>query len=299
LLSSDQYFLRQKSEHMNKLALYFRLIRADKPIGILLLLWPTLWALWMASGGVPALDVLAIFVIGTALMRSSGCAINDYADRDFDRHVKRTVDRPLTSGKIRGWEAVMVAAVLAIASFLLILPLNALTKQLSVVAVVVAGTYPYFKRFFAIPQAYLGIAFGFGIPMAFAAVQGAVPGVAWWLLVANVFWAVAYDTAYAMVDRDDDIKLGMRTSAITFGRFDVAAIMLCYGASLAIFLLCGWSLGLRWWFVAGVAVAGAIALYHYTLIRHRDRMNCFKAFRHNNWLGAALFIGVALDYALG
>jgi 4-hydroxybenzoate polyprenyltransferase len=299
LLSSDQYFLRQKSEHMNKLALYFRLIRADKPIGILLLLWPTLWALWMASGGVPAPDVLAIFVIGTALMRSSGCAINDYADRDFDRHVKRTVDRPLTSGKIRGWEAVMVAAVLAIASFLLILPLNALTKQLSVVAVVVAGTYPYFKRFFAIPQAYLGIAFGFGIPMAFAAVQGAVPGVAWWLLVANVFWAVAYDTAYAMVDRDDDIKLGMRTSAITFGRFDVAAIMLCYGASLAIFLLCGWSLGLRWWFVAGVAVAGAIALYHYTLIRHRDRMNCFKAFRHNNWLGAALFIGVALDYALG
>ena len=284
---------------MNKLALYFRLIRADKPIGILLLLWPTLWALWMASGGVPALDVLAIFVIGTALMRSAGCAINDYADRDFDRHVKRTVDRPLTSGKIRGWEAVMVAAVLAIASFLLILPLNALTKQLSVVAVVVAGTYPYFKRFFAIPQAYLGIAFGFGIPMAFAAVQGAVPGVAWWLLVANVFWAVAYDTAYAMVDRDDDIKLGMRTSAITFGRFDVAAIMLCYGASLAIFLLCGWSLGLRWWFVAGVAVAGGIALYHYMLIRHRDRMNCFKAFRHNNWLGAALFIGVALDYALG
>jgi 4-hydroxybenzoate polyprenyltransferase len=299
LLSSDQYFLRQKANTMNKLALYFRLIRADKPIGILLLLWPTLWALWMASGGVPALDVLAIFVIGTALMRSAGCAINDYADRDFDRHVKRTVDRPLTSGKIRGWEAVMVAAVLAIASFLLILPLNALTKQLSVVAVVVAGTYPYFKRFFAIPQAYLGIAFGFGIPMAFAAVQGAVPGVAWWLLVANVFWAVAYDTAYAMVDRDDDIKLGMRTSAITFGRFDVAAIMLCYGASLAIFLLCGWSLGLRWWFVAGVAVAGGIALYHYTLIRHRDRMNCFKAFRHNNWLGAALFIGVALDYALG
>ena len=278
---------------------FIQLMRLDKPIGIYLLLWPTLWALWMASGGVPALDVLAIFVIGTALMRSAGCAINDYADRDFDRHVKRTVDRPLTSGKIRGWEAVMVAAVLAIASFLLILPLNALTKQLSVVAVVVAGTYPYFKRFFAIPQAYLGIAFGFGIPMAFAAVQGAVPSVAWWLLVANVFWAVAYDTAYAMVDRDDDIKLGMRTSAITFGRFDVAAIMLCYGASLAIFLLCGWSLGLRWWFVAGVAVAGGIALYHYTLIRHRDRMNCFKAFRHNNWLGAALFIGVALDYALG
>jgi len=284
---------------MNKLALYFRLIRADKPIGILLLLWPTLWALWMASGGVPDPQLLAIFVIGTALMRSAGCAINDYADRDFDRHVKRTVDRPLTSGKIRGWEAVMVAAVLALLSFLLILPLNALTKQLSVVAVVVAGTYPYFKRFFAIPQAYLGIAFGFGIPMAFAAVQDQVPAVAWWLLAANVFWAVAYDTAYAMVDRDDDLRLGMRTSAITFGRFDVAAIMLCYGASLAILLVCGWSLGLRAWFVGGIVVAGAIALYHYTLIRERDRMQCFKAFRHNNWLGAALFIGVALDYALG
>ncbi|UVW30345.1 4-hydroxybenzoate octaprenyltransferase [Massilia sp. H6] len=281
---------------MNKLALYFRLIRADKPIGILLLLWPTLWALWMASGGVPDLQVLAIFVLGTALMRSSGCAINDYADREFDKHVKRTHDRPLTSGKIRGWEALTVAALLALVAFVLILPLNALTKQLSVAALVVAGTYPYFKRFFAIPQAYLGIAFGFGIPMAFAAVQNAVPAVAWWLLLANVFWAVAYDTEYAMVDRDDDLRIGIRTSAITFGRFDVAAVMLCYGAALAIDLVCGWVLGLRWWFVAGVVVAAAIALYHYTLIRGRERMDCFKAFRHNNWLGAALFAGVALDY---
>jgi 4-hydroxybenzoate polyprenyltransferase len=282
---------------MNKLALYFRLIRADKPIGILLLLWPTLWALWMASNGHPDPAILAIFVLGTALMRSSGCAINDYADRDFDRHVKRTAERPLTSGRIKGWEALMVAAVLAILSFLLILPLNALTKQLSVLALIVAGTYPYFKRFFAIPQAYLGIAFGFGIPMAWAAVQDTVPAVAWWLLVANVFWAVAYDTEYAMVDRDDDLKIGIRTSAITFGRFDVAAVMLCYGAALAIDLVCGWYLGLRWCFVAGIVTASAIALYHYTLIRHRERMACFKAFRHNNWLGAALFIGVALDYA--
>ena len=282
---------------MNKLALYFRLIRADKPIGILLLLWPTLWALWMASDGVPDMAVLAIFVLGTALMRSAGCAINDYADRDFDKHVKRTVDRPLTSGKIRGWEALMVAAVLSLVSFLLILPLNTLTKQLSVLALIVAGTYPYFKRFFAIPQAYLGIAFGFGIPMAWAAVQDTVPAVAWWLLLANVFWAVAYDTEYAMVDRDDDLKIGMRTSAITFGRFDVAAIMLCYGAALAINLVCGWYLGLRWWFVGGIVVAAGMALYHYTLIRDRERMACFKAFRHNNWLGAALFIGVALDYA--
>jgi 4-hydroxybenzoate polyprenyltransferase len=287
-------------EHaMNKLALYFRLIRADKPIGILLLLWPTLWALWMASGGRPDPSILVIFVLGTALMRSAGCAINDYADRDFDRHVKRTAERPLTSGRIKGWEAVMVAVVLAVVSFLLILPLNALTKQLSVVAVIVAGSYPYFKRFFAIPQAYLGIAFGFGIPMAFAAVQGTVPPVAWWLLVANVFWSVAYDTAYAMVDRDDDLKLGMRTSAITFGRFDVAAIMFCYAMALGIDLVCGWMLGLRWWFVAGVIVAAGMALYHYTLIRERDRMKCFAAFRHNNWLGAALFAGVALDYAFG
>jgi 4-hydroxybenzoate polyprenyltransferase len=284
---------------MNKLALYFRLIRADKPIGILLLLWPTLWALWMASGGHPDPTLVAIFVVGTALMRSAGCAINDYADRDFDRHVKRTAERPLTSGRIKGWEAVMVGVVLAILSFLLILPLNALTKQLSVVAVIVAASYPYFKRFFAIPQAYLGIAFGFGIPMAFAAVQNHVPAVAWWLLAANVFWSVAYDTAYAMVDRDDDIKLGMRTSAITFGRFDVAAIMICYAAALGIDLACGWLLGLRWWFVAGVAVAAGMALYHYTLIRERDRMKCFAAFRHNNWLGAALFAGVALDYAFG
>jgi 4-hydroxybenzoate polyprenyltransferase len=232
-------------------------------------------------------------------MRSAGCAVNDYADRDFDKHVKRTAERPITSGRIKGWEALAVAAVLALVSFALILPLNTLTKQLSVAAVLIAASYPYFKRFFAIPQAYLGIAFGFGIPMAFAAIQGQVPGVAWWLLLGNVFWAVAYDTEYAMVDRDDDLKIGIRTSAITFGRLDVAAVMLCYGAALAIFLVGGWQLGLRWWFVAGIVAAACIALYHYTLIRDRERMACFAAFRHNNWLGAALFAGVALDYALG
>jgi len=284
---------------MNKLSLYFRLVRLDKPIGILLLLWPTLIALWIASGGKPDLAILAIFTLGTVLMRSAGCAINDYADRDFDKHVKRTAERPITSGRIKGSEAVAVAAVLAILAFLLILPLNTLTRQMSVAAVIIAGTYPYFKRFFAIPQAYLGIAFGFGIPMAFAAVLNDVPALAWWLLLANVFWAVAYDTEYAMVDRDDDLKIGIRTSAITFGRFDVAAVMLCYGAALAIILVCGWLAGMRWWFVAGVAVAAGIALFHYTLIRERDRMRCFYAFRHNNWLGAALFAGVALDYAFG
>jgi 4-hydroxybenzoate polyprenyltransferase len=284
---------------MNKLSLYFRLVRLDKPIGIVLLLWPTLIALWIAADGRPDLRILAIFTLGTVLMRSAGCAINDYADRDIDKHVKRTAERPLTSGRIKSWEAVAVAAVLAVLAFLLILPLNTLTKQLSVAAVIIAGTYPYFKRFFAIPQAYLGIAFGFGIPMGFAAVLNEVPMLAWWLLLANVFWAVAYDTEYAMVDRDDDLKIGIRTSAITFGRFDVAAVMLCYGAALAIILVCGWLAGLRYWFAAGVAVAAGMALYHYTLIKNRERMACFQAFRHNNWLGAALFAGVALDYAFG
>ena len=282
---------------MNKLALYVRLVRLDKPIGILLLLWPTLIALWLASNGRPDWRIVAMFTLGTVLMRSAGCAINDYADRDIDRHVKRTAERPLTSGRLRSWEALAIAGVLALLSFALIVPLNGLTKQLSVAAVIIAGTYPYFKRFFAIPQAYLGIAFGFGIPMAFAAVLNQVPPVAWWLLIGNVFWAVAYDTEYAMVDRDDDLKIGIRTSAITFGRFDVAAVMLCYGAALAILLVCGWHLGLRAWFVGGIAVAAGMALYHYTLIKQRDRMRCFAAFRHNNWLGAALFAGVALDYA--
>jgi 4-hydroxybenzoate polyprenyltransferase len=283
---------------MNRLALYIRLVRLDKPVGILLLLWPTLGALWLASDGVPDPTILLIFTLGTVLMRSAGCAINDYADRDIDKHVKRTAERPLTSGRIRGWEAVAVAAVLALMAFALVLPLNGLTRQLSVAAVLIAATYPYFKRFFAIPQAYLGIAFGFGIPMAFAAVQASVPALAWWLLLGNVLWAVAYDTEYAMVDRDDDLKIGIKTSAITFGRFDVAIVMLCYGASLLIWLACGWQLGLSAWFAGGLAVAAGCAIYHYTLIRKRERNGCFAAFRHNNWLGAAVFAGIALDYAL-
>ena len=282
---------------MNKLALYFRLIRLDKPIGTVLLLWPTLCALWMAQQGVPDWRLLLIFFLGTFLMRSAGCAINDYADQDIDKFVKRTVDRPITSGRISGKEALAVAGVLVVAAFCLIIPLNALTKQLSVAAVIIAGTYPYFKRFFAIPQAYLGIAFGFGIPMGFAAVTGSVPVVAWLLLLGNVFWAVAYDTEYAMVDRDDDLKIGIRTSAITFGRHDVAIIMLCYALFLLLWLACGWYLGLRYWFVGGLVVAAGCAVYHYTLIRARERMPCFAAFRHNNWLGAAVFAGVVLDYA--
>ena len=282
---------------MNKLALYFRLIRLDKPIGTVLLLWPTLCALWLAQQGVPDWRLLLIFTLGTFLMRSAGCAINDYADQDIDKFVKRTVDRPITSGRISGKEALAVAGVLTVLAFCLVLPLNTLTKQLSVAAVIIAATYPYFKRFFAIPQAYLGIAFGFGIPMGFAAITGSVPVVAWLLLVGNVFWAVAYDTEYAMVDRDDDLKIGIKTSAITFGRYDVAIIMLCYAVFLLLWLVCGWHLGLRYWYVAGLLVAAGCAVYHYTLIRARERMPCFAAFRHNNWLGAAVFAGVVLDFA--
>src|SRR5574343_530344 len=283
---------------MNKLALYYRLVRLDNPIGTLLLLWPPLCALWMASNGQPDPVLVVIFSLGTLLMRSAGCAINDYADQDFDKYVKRTAERPITSGRISGKEALAIAGLLAVLSFCLILPLNTLTKQLSVAAVIIAASYPYFKRFFAIPQAYLGIAFGFGMPMAFAAIQNSVPPVAWLLLLGNVFWAVAYDTAYAMVDRDDDLKIGIKTSAITFGQYDVAAIMLCYAAHLGLLLVCGKMLNMGLYYLGGIVVAAGIAAYHYTLIRTRERDACFYAFRHNNWLGAAVFAGVLLDYAL-
>ncbi|SAK53729.1 4-hydroxybenzoate octaprenyltransferase [Caballeronia catudaia] len=280
-----------------RLPLYVRLVRLDKPIGSLLLLWPTLNALWIASEGRPSPMLLVIFIVGTILMRSAGCAINDYADRDFDKHVKRTAERPITSGKIKAWEAVALAAALALVAFLLILPLNTLTKELSVFALFVAGTYPFTKRFFAIPQAYLGIAFGFGIPMAFAAVQNHVPMLAWIMLAANVFWSVAYDTEYAMVDRDDDIKIGIRTSALTFGRYDVLAVMLCYAVTLAIYVGIGIALGFGCLYWLGWLAAAGCAVYHYRLIRNRDRMACFAAFRHNNWLGGMLFAGIALHYA--
>jgi 4-hydroxybenzoate polyprenyltransferase len=283
---------------MNRLNLYLRLVRLDKPIGSLLLLWPTLSALWLAARGRPAPGLIAIFVLGTLLMRSAGCAVNDYADRDFDRHVKRTAERPLTSGRIASWEALLIAALLSLFAFLLILPLNALTKWLSVAAVFIAASYPYFKRFFALPQAYLGIAFGFGIPMAYAAVQDRVPLEAWVMLAANIFWALAYDTEYAMVDRDDDLKIGIRTSAITFGRHDVLAVMLCYAASLSLFCAVGLAAGLGAAFLIGMLCAAGVAVHHYFLIRGRERMPCFAAFRQNNWLGAAIFAGIAIDFAL-
>ena len=229
-------------------------------------------------------------------MRSAGCAINDYADRDFDRHVKRTRDRPLTSGRIAPREALWVAVILALAAFLLTLPLNALTKLLSIPAVFLAASYPFTKRFFSIPQAYLGVAFGFGIPMAFAAQLGSVPLVAWLLLIANVFWAIAYDTEYAMVDRDDDIHLGIHSSALFFGKYDVLAVMLSYGMTLLLLALVGLTIdaGISYFF--GLLLAAGIASYHYTLIRERQRDGCFKAFLHNNWFGAAVFGGIVINY---
>ena len=279
-----------------RLSLYIQLTRLHRPIGILLLLWPTLWGLWIAGNGHPAWHIALIFILGTVLMRSAGCAINDYADRHIDKHVKRTQERPITSGRIAPGEALWVAAVLAIAAFLLIQPLNNLTLLLSVPAVLLAASYPFTKRFFAIPQAYLGIAFGFGIPMAFAAQLGNVPPVAWLLLFANVFWAVAYDTEYAMVDRDDDVRLGIHSSALFFGKYDVAAVMACYIITLALLAWVGQVTGSGWMYYAGLLVAAGIALYHYTLIKNKSREACFAAFLHNNWFGAAVFVGIVLDY---
>ncbi len=281
----------------DRIVAYAHLIRLDKPIGTLLLLWPTLWALWLASGGFPEWHLLIIFTLGTFLMRSAGCAINDYADQDFDRHVLRTKDRPITSGKITGKEALMVAGALALVAFLLIQPLNALTKELSFFALAVAILYPFTKRFFAIPQAILGIAFGFGIPMAYAAVLDFIPLEAWVLFIGNIFWAIAYDTAYAMVDRDDDLRLGLRTSAITFGRFDVIAIALSYSVLFLSQIWVAQLANLSNYFWVGWCLALACAVYHLKLVSTRKREECFKAFRHNNWLGGFLFLGILLGLA--
>jgi len=273
-------------------------VRLDKPIGILLLLWPTLWGLLIASDGWPSIQIVVIFCLGTVLMRSAGCAINDYADRDFDKHVLRTKERPLTSGKISKKEAISIAVGLALIAFLLIQPLNTLTKQLSVFAVVIAGIYPFTKRFFSMPQAVLGAAFGFGIPIAFAAIQNGIPIEAWILFIGNVFWVIAYDTAYAMVDRDDDIRLGLKTSAITFGRFDVTAVSICYGVLFASQIWVAELAQLSKWFYLGWSAALGCAIYELRLITTRKRDACFKAFLHNNWLGASLFIGILLGLLL-
>jgi 4-hydroxybenzoate polyprenyltransferase len=279
-----------------RLNAYERLMRLDKPIGTLLLLWPTLWALWLASDGRPRFDHLLVFLTGTLLMRSAGCAINDYADREFDPHVERTRNRPLAAGEIEPWEALAVAAVLSVVAFGLVLFLNRLAIALSVLGLLVAATYPFSKRVFAMPQAYLGIAFGFGIPMAYAAVQERLPLECWLLLAANVGYSFAYDTEYAMVDRDDDAKLGMRTSALTLGRWDVPAVMASYVMMLGLLTAVGMRAGLRWPYYAGLAAALVMMVYHWSLIRGRSREGCFKAFMHNNWVGAAIFGGIVASF---
>ena len=278
-----------------RLALYLDLIRWNRPAGWLLLLWPTLSALWLAAGGFPGWHLLLVFTLGTVLMRSAGCCINDVADREFDRHVRRTAQRPVTSGRIPVREALALGGILAFLAFGLVLTTNTATIYLSFAALAVAVAYPYAKRVVSMPQAVLGVAFSFGIPMAYSAVQGAVPWTAALLLVGNLFWVLAYDTEYAMVDRDDDLHIGIRTSAITLGRWDVAAVMVFYAAYLGIWgLLLAQSLSYPAW-IAGLAVAAAQSLWHYRLIRLRERDNCFTAFRQNHWLGFAVFLGIALS----
>jgi len=281
-----------------RLNAYERLIRLDKPIGTLLLLWPTLTALWIATAGAPSWIVVGIFVLGTLLMRSAGCAINDYADRDFDAYVKRTAKRPLATREIAPWEALVLAAVLSLCAFSLILRLSLATILLSLPALAITIAYPFFKRFFFLPQAFLGVAFSFGIPMAFAAAGEGVPLLGWALLVINMFWVMAYDTEYAMVYRDDDLKLGLTTSAIAFGRYDVLVVMLCYAIYLGGMTYVGHLKAFGPWYYTGVLVASLIALWHYLLIRGRDRQRCFRAFLGNHWLGLAVFAGVVIDYAV-
>jgi 4-hydroxybenzoate polyprenyltransferase len=290
---------------MKQLGLYLQLIRWNRPAGWLLLLWPTLAALWIAADGFPGWHLLAVFTLGTILMRSAGCCINDVADREFDRHVKRTAQRPVTRGALAPAEALAVGAVLALLALGLVLTTNPPTVLMSVAALAVTLAYPYAKRVLAMPQAVLGVAFSFGIPMAFSAVLGgagwslaavrdAVPSPAWWLLLGNLFWVLAYDTEYAMVDRDDDLRIGIKTSAITLGRYDVAAVMAFYAAYLLSWAALGLAMGLPHAFLAGIAVAALQAAWHFTLIRGRTREGCFKAFRLNHWVGLAVFAGVVL-----
>ncbi len=281
-----------------RLGLYLDLIRWNRPAGWLLLLWPTLSALWISAGGFPGWHLIIVFTLGTILMRSAGCCVNDVADADFDKHVKRTAQRPVTSGKVGKKEALLVGAVLALLAFGLVLTTNLATVLWSFAALAIAIAYPFAKRFVSMPQAVLGVAFSFGIPMAFAAVQGRVPLLAWILLLGNLFWVLAYDTEYAMVDRDDDLRIGMKTSAITLGRYDVAAIMFFYAIYMLFWLIAGMeSAGTAIKFIV-IGVAGAQIFWHWTLIRSRSREGCFTAFRQNHWLGLTFFAGIAASYAL-
>ena len=283
---------------IQKLNAYHRLIRLDKPIGILLLLWPTLWGLFIAGKGEPDWIISLIFVAGTVLMRSAGCVMNDIADSQYDGLVARTQYRPLVTNEVSKKEAYILAGSLSLIAFSMVCMLNTLSIKLSLVGMLLAISYPFTKRFFPMPQAYLGIAFGWGIPMAFAAILGYVPPVAWLLLLANISWAIAYDTEYAMVDREDDLKIGIQSSAITFGRFDVLAVMCCYIVTLLLLTLTGLLLGLGYAYYMGLALATSVAIHHYFLIRQREKTNCFKAFLANNWFGFSVFMGLAAQYLM-
>ena len=281
-----------------RLQVYWRLIRGDRPVGWLLLLWPTWWGLWLAAEGVPPLWPLIVFTAGVWLTRSAGCVINDYADRWLDPHVARTRDRPLATGTVSGREALLLFAALMMVAFALVLTLNRLTIYLSVVGVLLAASYPYLKRYTYLPQVYLGVAFGWGIPMTFAALRGEVPPIAWVLYVANIFWATAYDTWYAMVDRDDDLRMGAKSTAILFGDLDLVALGVLYALMFAALALVGQRAGLGVYYWSGLGVAALLVIYEFVIARHRDRDACFRAFLHNQWVGAAMFAGIALDYAM-
>jgi 4-hydroxybenzoate polyprenyltransferase len=286
----------RRGDWRERLHQYWRLIRADRPIGIYLLLWPALWALWFAAGGIPPWWTLLVFVLGTALMRSAGCAINDYADRDFDGHVARTSQRPLATGIVQPREALVVFAILSLIAFALVLTLNAKTIAHAFVAVTLAAVYPFTKRYTHMPQLVLGVAFGWAVPMAFTAIQNQVPPLAWVLFAATVIWALIYDTMYAMVDRDDDLRVGIKSTAILFGRYDRVIIGLLQLAMLGLLWTAGRSAGLGWIYLIGLAVAAGLFVYQQWLIRGRERDRCFRAFLNNHYLGMAVFIGVMLDY---
>ncbi|MFQ6023173.1 MAG: 4-hydroxybenzoate octaprenyltransferase [Acidiferrobacterales bacterium] len=277
---------------------YALLVRLHRPIGILLLLWPALWGLWVAASGKPDPLILIIFVLGVVLMRSAGCVINDYADRDFDPQVKRTRDRPVAAGRVTAREALALFTVLSLMAFVLVLQLNRLTIAMSLVAILLATTYPFLKRYTHLPQFYLGAAFGWAIPMGFAAQTNTVPAVAWVMFSANVFWAVAYDTEYSMVDRDDDIRIGMKSTAILFGTYDRLMIAVAHALTLGLLVVTGVLAGLGTLYYAGLVFAAGLAVYQQQLIRSRERDECFRAFMNNNWFGAAVFSGLLLDYLL-
>ncbi len=277
---------------------YVQLMRLNKPIGILLLLWPTLWGLWIAAEGVPPLHILIVFVVGVVLMRSAGCVINDYADRDFDGHVERTQMRPLVSGAVTTKEALLLFSVLVIASFMLVLTLDYFTVTLSVVALLLAAIYPFTKRYINMPQVVLGIAFAWAIPMAFAAIRGEIPFIAWLLFAATVLWTIAYDTFYAMVDRDDDLRIGIKSTAILFGRYDRVIVAVLHGLVLVILLLVGNLLAASIVYYIGLFAAALFALYQQWLTRNRDKARCFQAFLNNNWFGLVIFVSIFLNFGV-